>query len=372
MSELTIQRVSYKDLRDYKYKSFDDPFEIVSFMTDHLRETMLACPNNEDEDKTALYIATDGNVAVGRVLQFGTKLKAGGEVVSAQTGGSTYVEKQYRPLGVGASLLFVSKKSDEYDFKINSLFSKMIVPMLRRLKYVIFEIPQYGILRDLKPMLASVGLKGISLNVCGTIANLPIRFMDVINKTKRKRLLRKFVVRKVTEVPDWADEMVSNDNHKYMELHDKKWLQWNLDYNMNGYPGDKQSFYTITDKSGAPVGFFMTKERFEEKAGRYHNILRGTIVEWGTADPDVLSEADINLLALYSFSPKIFLVLTVTTEAKTAKRLKKMGFSRHGTLQMAICDKKKKYDDFDNINLWRIRYGSCNTIIYGQTPHQIS
>ena len=372
MSELAIQRVSYKELSEFKYKSFDDPYEIVAFMTDHLRETMLACPNNEDKSKTALYIATDGNVAVGRVLQFGTKLKADGEIVSAQTGGSTYVEEKYRPLGVGASLLFASKKSDEYDFKINSLFSKMIVPMLLRLKYIIFEIPQYGILRDLTPMFASVGLKGIPLNVCGTIANLPIRLMDVINKTKRRKLLKKFVVRKVTEVPEWAGEIASNDSHKYMELHDKKWLQWNLDYNMNGYPDDKQSFYTITDKAGNPVGFFMTKERFEEKAGRYHNIMRGTIVEWGTVDSDVLSEADINLLALYSFSPKIFLIMTVTTETKTAKMLKKMGFLRHGILQMAIYDKKKKYDDIGNINLWRIRYGSCNTIIYGQTPHQIS
>ena len=372
MSELAIQRVSYKELSEFKYKSFDDPYEIVAFMTDHLRETMLACPNNEDKSKTALYIATDGNVAVGRLLQFGTKLKADGEIFSAQTSGSTYVEEKYRPLGVGASLMFASKKSDEYDFKINSLFSTMVVPMLRRLKYVIFEIPQYGILRDLTPMFASVGLKGIPLNVCGTIANLPIRLMDVINKTKRRKLLKKFVVRKVTEVPEWAGEIASNDSHKYMELHDKKWLQWNLDYNMNGYPDDKQSFYTITDKSGKPVGFFMTKERFEEKAGRYHNIMRGTIVEWGTVDSDVLSEADINLLALYSFSPKIFLVLTVTTETKTAKMLKKMGFLRHGILQMAIYDKKKKYDDIGNINLWRIRYGSCNTIIYGQTPHQIS
>lgn len=372
MSELVLHKISYKDLREFKYKNFDDPYSIVAFMTDHLRETLLACPNNKDENKTAMYIMTDGNVAVGRVLQFGTKLKVDKEIVPAQTGGSSYVDKRYRSQGVGASLLLASKLSKEYDFKINSLFSTMVVPMLRRLKYVIFEIPQYVIMRDLRPMLAAKGLGGFPLNLCGVMANLPIRCLDIINKIKRKRLLRQFEVRQVMLVPEWVGEMLVKDGHKYMEVHDREWLQWNLDYNMNGYPGDRQSFYTISNKLGEPVGFFMTKERFEEKAGHYHNVLRGTIVEWGSINTKVLSEADINLLAVYTFTPKVFQVLTVTTEAKTANSLKKMGFIKHGTFQMLIGDKKKKYDDIDNINLWRIRYGSCNTIIYGQAPTQIS
>ena len=78
MSELTLQRISYKDLREFKYKSFDDPFGVVAFMTDHLRETLLACPNNEDETKTALYVMTDGNIAVEvdeyHVIAYGSKL----------------------------------------------------------------------------------------------------------------------------------------------------------------------------------------------------------------------------------------------------------------------------------------------------------
>lgn len=370
MSELTLHKISYKDLWEFKYKSFDDPYGIMAFMTDHLRETLLACPNNDDETKTAMYVMTDGNVAVGRVLQFGTKLKANGEIVSAQTGGSSYVEKSYRSQGVGASLLLASKLSKEYDLKINSLFSTMVVPMLRRLKYVIFEIPQYVIIRDLKPMLAAKGLKGFSLKIGGIIANIPIYCMDIVNKIKRKRLLKKFEVNQVLSVPEWAGELAANDGHKYMELHDREWLQWNLDYNMNGYQGDKQSFYTITDKTRKPIGFFMTKERFEEKAGHYHNIIRGTIVEWGTVDSKVLSEADINLLAIYTFTPETFHILTVTPEANTAKSLKRMGFMKHGTLQMLIGDKKKQYADIGDMNLWRIRYGSCNTIIFGQTPNQ--
>ena len=116
-SEITLQILSYNDLREFKYRQFDDPYGIIAFMTDHLRDTLLACPNNDDDSKTAMYIVTDGNIAVGRALQFGTKLKVNDEIISVQTGGSLYVVDKYRPLGIGADMLMTAKLSKEYDIK---------------------------------------------------------------------------------------------------------------------------------------------------------------------------------------------------------------------------------------------------------------
>ncbi len=126
MSEISLHKFSYKDLREGTYKKFEDPYGIIAFMTDHLRDTMLACPNNEDDTKTALYIVTDDNIPVGRVLQFGTKLKIGNEVIPIQTGGSLFVIDSYRPKGIGADMLLATKMSKDYDIKINSLFSTMV------------------------------------------------------------------------------------------------------------------------------------------------------------------------------------------------------------------------------------------------------
>ena len=148
-----------------------------------------------------------------------------------------------------------------------------------------------------------------------------------------------------------------------MELHDRSWLQWNLDYNLMGHMRDKQSFYAIYVKKGKPQGFFMTKERFEERAGRYQNIIRGTIVEWATIDANLLSEADIILMAMSTFSPDTFHIATVTSDKNTEKRLKLLGFIRHGNFQMSFKDKKEQFKDASDQNLWRLRYGCCNTII---------
>lgn len=365
MSELTLHKISYKDLREFKYKSFDDPYGIVAFMTDHLRETLLACPNNKDETKTALYIMTDGNVAVGRLLEFETKIVVDGKIVPTQTGSSLFVEESYRPKGVGVDLLMAKKLSKDYDLSIGALFSSMVVPMIKKMRYVLFDIPQYVTIRNTLPLIASYGIKGFPLKICATITNLPIVFMNVVNATRRRKLLKKYVIRKETIVPEWVSEMVLKDSHKYMELHNREWFQWNLDYNMNGFSGDKQSFYAVYDKIGNPQGFFMTKERFEKAAGRYRDIIRGTIVEWCSANPNILSESDLNLLAIGTFSSETFLVLTVTTDDKTCKKLKKMGFTKHGILQMNLYDKKKQYPDIYNQELWRLRYGCSNTIIFG-------
>ena len=75
MPKLTLRTISYKDLKEYKYKLYDDPYGITAFMTDHLRETLLACPNNDDDSKTAMYLMLDDNIAVARELQFCTKIQ---------------------------------------------------------------------------------------------------------------------------------------------------------------------------------------------------------------------------------------------------------------------------------------------------------
>ena len=365
MSEFVLHKYSYKDLREYKYKELDDPYSIVAFMTDHLRETLLACPNNDDELKTAMYFYSDDNIAVGRVFLFGTKLKLDNQIIPAQAGGGMFVVEDYRIKGLGADMLMDVKASKEYDFKINALMTAMVVPMFKKMKYTFFDIPQYVFINNTKPILESRGFGGGLLSISVFFTDLPVRVIKWINSIRRKVLLNKYDIRRETVVPQWAEDMVVNDSHKYMELHNREWLQWNLDYNYNGFSGDRQSFYAVYNKKGEAKGFFMTKERFEENAGVYHNTVRATIVEWATTD-ERLKEADLNLLALSTFSKKIFMVHTVTTDNTTAKRLKRMGFVRHGLLEMNFLDKKNRFDDISNIDLWRIRYGFGNTIIFGE------
>lgn len=363
MSEIISQKITYKELRDRSYVIKDDRYGIAAFMTESVRQTLLACPNNNDDSKTAMYLKLCDGIAVGRMMMLGTRIKVGDEVIMVQTGGAIEVHNEYRRKGLGVGLIMNCMTNTEYDVYIGSLYSTMALPIFRKLNNYIFEIPQFVKFCNLRTMLKSMGMKGVLLELCSAIANLPIKCIDFMNRSRLNKLKKKFNTKKETIIPEWAGRLATNDGHKYMELHDRSWLQWNLDYNLMGHMRDKQSFYAIYDKKGKPQGFFMTKERFEERAGRYQNIIRGTIVEWATIDANLLSEADIILMAMSTFSPDTFHIATVTSDKNTEKRLKLLGFIRHGNFQMSFKDKKEQFKDASDQNLWRLRYGCCNTII---------
>ena len=367
MSEFTIKQISYKELREKPLEFKDDRYGIAAFLTKNVRNTFLACPGIKDETDSAVILLLDGDIVIGRELRFGTRLKVGDEIVWARSGCALEVVESYRKSGAGTLIMTTHSSNKKEDpVSLTAFFSTIRVKLLKKQKWTVFEIPQYIKLTNTRLLFESFfRFKGSLLNVSSKLGNGLLSILDFSNTLKRRKLLKKYIIKKETIVPEWAGELATNDGHKYMEYHDVKWLQWNLDYNMNGLPQDKQSFYAVYDKSGNPYGFFMTKERFEGEAGRYKNIVRGTIVEWATSKKDELTEADLNLLAISTFSSATSHINTVTVDPATGKQLIKMGFRSHGTYQISFKDNKKgQYADGCDQSLWRIRYGCCNSIVF--------
>ena len=168
---------------------------------------------------------------------------------------------------------------------------------------------------------------------------------------------------KETIIPEWVTEMTANDGHQFMEVHDREWFQWNLDHNTYGFDEDIQSFYSVLDRKNKPLGFFMTKERLIQMTGPDKGFIRGTIVEWESRDKIVLSEADINLLAIQTFSKNVDVIFTLACESDTTSQLEEMGFQKRASYKIGVKDKKKQLDNIGEQNLWRLRYGYTYMII---------
>lgn len=233
--------------------------------------------------------------------------------------------------------------------------------MFKKLRYHLFEVPQYYNVKHAKYLVGSFNLRGhLSLLKNG----VTLMLKDLLIQKKYKELKRKYAIKKETKVPEWAGKMATNDGHKYMELHDREWLQWNLDYNTYGYKEDIQSFYSVFDKHNYPIGFFMTKERIIKKPGNPNNgFVIGTIVEWESGDKNVLSEVDINILADRTFTKNVDVIYTLACESDTAGQLEKMGYHERATFKVGVKDKKKQFKDIGDQSLWRLRYGMTNMII---------
>jgi GNAT superfamily N-acetyltransferase len=364
MTKLTYKRITYKELKDGTYKNVyipqDDKLTVTSHVTSFFRNALIACPCNNDDSKTFmhLYVDEEGK-EIGRTIRFGTRIKAGDRVYGAESGCGFEVIEEYRNEGIGADLIMITLQNDEYDFLLGAGLSLKAYPLHRKLKYHLFEVPQYYKVKHARYVFRSLGLRSWWLLGWFFVQ----KFKDIPNWVKWNKLKKKFVIKKETIIPEWVSEMVENDGHQFMEVHDSAWFQWNLDYNTYGFDQDIQSFYSVLDRNNKPLGFFMTKERLIQKSGPDKGLIRGTVVEWESCDKNVLSEADINLLAIHTFTNNVDVIFTLACESDTAHQLKRMGFRERASFKVSVKDKKKQVENIGDQSLWRLRYGYTNMII---------
>ncbi len=361
--EVTKRVITYKELLENTYHVENDKYDIAAYLTESRRQAFLHNPNLKDYDKPVQNLYQVDGVVVGGSMGYETLFKNDSEMYPAQGGSALETHKDYRHLGIGVDAMLNSLQNRDYDYIIYGGISPMALPIYRKLRYVVFEFPRMMLIQNSRSLVeARIGNGAIGkMSTC--LLNFPLKLLKIINCYRSKLLQKKFEVRKETIVPRWVDRLILEDGHKYMEVHDSRWLQWNLDYNFKRMPQDRQAFYTVW-KDGEPIGFFMTKERFRELAGGIlKNVLIGSIVEWGTALPDILTEEKLNKMAISTFSSCVDIIEFATTDLIVVKTMKKWGFISHGFAHIVFKDKTKKLKDTSDINLWRIRYGYADVIL---------
>lgn len=356
------QKFTYQDIMDSVCVGKDD-YGIAALCTERYKQTFFSNPNLTDYSKVFLYISKVDDTIGGIGMTFPTQFKADSELVDSLGGTTLEVHESFRHLALGADIVFEPLQDKSNKVIIYAGLADIALAFYKKLKFVVFEYPRLMQLRNVRCILESKGLKGGLLSVTTKILNGFIKPFNCVCNYKSRNFAQKYIVKKLMIVPDWVDEIVFNDGHKYMEVHDRKWLQWNVDYNLFDRDGDIQSFFGIY-QSEKPIGFFMTKERFRKTAGGVlNNIVIGSIVEWGSIDEIKLSEYDIYKIAISTFSKNVDIVELATTDHGVVRRMRKFGFIQHGYAHIVFKDLTNKYKDSADPNLWRIRFGYADLII---------
>lgn len=362
--EIRVEVVPYHTLKGHKEIPIKDDYDIAAYILSPSRQkTYLSNPYLTEDFKFGILLGLADEVIVGRSSLYPILFKKGDEILPAFSGSALEVHEDYRKYAVGAEVFAYPFFNKAYNFFIASGISDIALPLYRKLRHVVFAFPRMMMLCNARCILQSKGLKGISLKCATAVSNLFVHSVVALSRWSANRIARKFTIEQLQTVPKWAEDMVINDGHKYMEVHDQQWLQWNLDNNFRGLAQDKQAFFAI-NQTGKPLGFFMIKERFKEIAGgALKDVVIGSIVEWATADATQLSEADICKIALTKFSRNIDIVEFATTDDATLDAMKRFGFLQHGQAHIAFKDMSKECKDAKDINLWRIRYGYADVIL---------
>ena len=300
MSEIAEQIITYQDVKENIIIE-NDKFGVAAYALDESRKrAFLSNPNLKDFSRCMLCLQRVDGVVAGRVMMFPSRFYNGKEIVESSCGSSLETVSIYRNTGIGTDLSLFIIKQKYNKILINADFSEEGIAANRALRYRIFSIPKYYYFKHHYAILESIGVRGFIGKAIGRLIDLCISgYRHIIDFYENP--LRDFVVQKVSQVPEWIDEIVFNDGHKYMEAHDYKWFQWNLDNMFHNDEGNKNEFFVVK-KNGENVGFFMTKTR--KKNMNKNNISLkywGGIMEWGTKNKKVLSESQLYRLALSSF-----------------------------------------------------------------------
>lgn len=354
--EITIcsHIITNEQLREGLFQLEKDNYGIASYLLTDCRVKASRDNPFNDKVKCSMFFSVVNGVIGGRFQLFGTRIKVGDKIIECGTGSSLEVAEPYRKLGIGVDIMSYFTYESGYKVFLAAGITDMALPAYRALSYKILEYPNAVLIYDSKSVLSHYGLNGLILKLTTTIVNFPLKILKVRNKLMAKSILKKYEIKRETKVPTWVDDIVLNDGHKYMEIHDCRWLQWCLENKFHEHVRNKSSFYSVYYRE-KPIGFFMTTERFHGDDGNLKNIMRGSIVEWGTALPAELSEENLYMLALSTFSNDIATISIASSDKSFIKKMKRYGFIQFGTSNIAFYDSTSKYEDAKDINLWRIR-----------------
>lgn len=362
MDDISLQTISYSEVRAGTTIE-NDCYEIGALFTDSHRAAFLANPNLKDEQQPLLCLSRVDEKVGGILMLYPSAMLVDNERVDTMGASTLEVAEELRHLALGVELMFYPIRNKDNNIVLYAGVSEMALPMYKKIGFRVLEYPRAMQLRKSRSILASKGLSGVPLKVLSWMVDSCLLALRSFSKLFCLRLGKRYSVKEENHVPEWAESMVLRDNHKYKELHDQKWLEWNLKYNLHGRSRDKQRFYSIYDKE-TPVGFFMIKERFREVAGGVlKNLVVGSIVEWGSYDEQILKESDIYALASKCFEKDVAIVEIASADIKALKKMKKYAYLPHGFSHIIFKDLKRKYSDISNIDNWRVRLGYADVIL---------
>lgn len=362
--EIELERLTYQEIIDGKDIEKDDYGNFRTSLHPLRKEILMSNPNLNDKSVALGYLSRVDGVIIGHVYSYPIKFKAGDEIIDGAGGTSLGVEKDFEKYATGADLVMAPLRDKRNKVLIYADFSADGIALYKALRFVDFAIPKMIQPHSSKFIFENYGFRGVWLRAAYKITDLILKPYISFSMWRLSNFSNKYKVERLTTIPEWIDDMVLNDGHKYMEVHDHKWMQWCVDHCFFKYPTIQNYFYAIYDDNGSPLGFFLNKERTYDIPSRgISSMSFGTIMEWGSRDEKILSELDITKIAASYFSQDIGAIQYCSNNITVLNTMRKFGFLHHNYHHIVFKDLTKKLKDAKEPNLWRLRFGYSDSIM---------
>lgn len=361
--EIQLQTITYNDLSSSinvtgdRYNLYKEGFE------EKRKAIFLKNPNLTDSSTAAAYLIRANQDVVGALFPFPTRIKVGESVIDASSASSLNVIKEYEKYAAGADLVLAPIRDKRNKAVVLADLSADGLSCYHAFRFKDFALPKLIQPHSAKFILQNFGIHGWLLTVLCVVVNAFLKPLNFISRHRLLRFANKFKVERLSVVPNWVDEIVLNDGHKYMEVHDHRWLQWCLDNSFSSESSHFKSFYAITNNEGRPLGFFINYEKTTSIPYRHiFNLRQGTVMEWGSYDENELSELDITKIAIAHFSKDLDMCQFASLNPRVINKMKMYGFFQHNYHHIVFKDNTKNMKDCGDPTLWRLRFGYADSL----------
>jgi len=339
----------------------DDIFGLCT-LSDAQREALKANPNRADETEPVQVLGLVDNKVVGQETVFPVRVKANGKVYTAMAGSGLYVHEDYRKSMLGVSLITKREELSADGIALGCGLSQLALPAHLMFDYLCFSLPRLMWMFKSRAVIEKkLGRSPVSRLVSGFVDGL-LWLVALVFKAIVRFRTRGLVVEKAVQADDQVARLINQDSHLFACEHSATWLNWQLNYRFTEDYRGEQKLFVVRDKDRRLMGFFMYKVRFHETASQrgYKNLLLGSLMEWQSADPHVVSHATLALMAVLEMRKDgVDAVEVCTDDEPMLSDLRKMLFPQVGDLSFVLrateASPLRQCEGWDNQKNWRLR-----------------
>ena len=320
-----------------------------------LREFLLANPvTTGDGAEPVQILGLKENKVVGQMNLVCGRVCVEGQQVPILWGSEFVVPPEHRTTGVGVMILLRMQRLPYAVGVVGA--SQMAAPLYCKLKWGDLVTPRFILLRRLRPVIENCVGKGLLAGLISMVGDLGLRILGYGLAILTRWTTRDLQVEQLERMPEALDPLLGRLDKPAYCHRSAAWLNWVL----AARPGTS-ALYLVRDRQRQPVGYFIIMHRHHDTAGggKWKNILLGSVKDWMTFDPLVLTDTQLVLLALVQLMlHEVDAIDVCVAEPEVGRFLRRCGLKQMGGMHFSFYGlpntplAKEKYRHLD---VWRLR-----------------
>lgn len=329
-SELAMRIITRAELRDPDYhKAWTWPEEVPPIGGTN-RDFMLQHPLARGEDDPMQILAITGTQVVGRVDLICGRLHVDGRDVDVLWGSGLAVPERFR--NTGAGLMLMLRMAGVHHTTCVVGISQIVTPMYEKLRWTIFPMTRYLLLRKSKPVLGSLigdGPAQLARPFVDSMLSLHGGLLRAFTELRARGL----AVEARETLPAELEPRLIAPRAAVSCYRSSTYVNWLLSHRL-----DSRKLCTVHDRDGRTLGYFIVTSRFHESAsdGKFKNITLGTVKEWMVLEPERLGELELLLLATRELcnDTRLDAIEICLPDDSLGIALRRLGFVAKGDLKL--------------------------------------